>query len=81
MRRKLHEYVRSCYKCQIMNLEKPKFIDLYQDIAQTPQDHLHIDLLGPYSATSQGKLYVLIAVCNITGYFLTTLIKDKRCNQ
>ena len=46
MRRKLHEYLRSCHKCQIMNLQKLKFMDLHQDIAQTPQDHLSIDLLG-----------------------------------
>ena len=26
-RRKLHEYVRSCHKCQIMSLQKPNFID------------------------------------------------------
>ena len=45
-----------------MNLQKTKFIDLQQDIAETPEDHLFIDLLGPYSATSQGNLYVLIAV-------------------
>ena len=43
MRRKIHEYVTSCHKCQIMNLQKPHFIDLHQDIAQTPQDHT-IDL-------------------------------------
>ena len=51
MRRKLHKYVRSCHKCQIVNLQKPNFIDLHQDIAQTPQDHLSIDLLGPYIVT------------------------------
>ena len=61
-----------------MNLQKPKFIDIHQDIAQTPQDHLSIDLLGPYSATSQGKLYVLTAVCNLTGYLMTTPVKDKK---
>ena len=35
--KKLHEYVKSCPKCQTMNLQKPNFIDLHQDIAQTPQ--------------------------------------------
>ena len=74
---KLHEYVRSCHKCQIMNLPKPNFIDLHQDIAQTPQDHLSIDLLGPFNVTSQGNSYALTAVCNLTGYLMTTPIKDK----
>ena len=59
-----------------MNLQKPHFIDLHQDIAQTPQDHISIDLLGPYNITSQGNTYALTAVCNLTGYLLTTLIKD-----
>ena len=52
MRKKLHQYVRSCNKCKIMNLQKPRFIDLHQDIVQTPHDHLSIDLLGPYNTTS-----------------------------
>ena len=34
-------------KYQIMNLQKPHFIDLHQDIAQTPQDHISINVLGP----------------------------------
>ena len=74
----MHQYGRSCYKCQIMNLQKPHFIDLYQDIPQTPHDHISIDLLGPYNATSPGHSYTMTAVCNLTGYFLTTLIKDKK---
>ena len=78
MRRQLHEYVRSWHKCQIMNLQKPRFIDLHQDIAQTPQDHLSIDLLGPYSATSQGNLFVLTAVCNLTGCLMTIPIRVKK---
>ena len=77
MRRRLHEYVRSCYKCQIiMNLQKPNFIDLHEDIAQTPQDHLSINLLGLYNITSQGNSYSLTAECNVTGYLMTTSIKD-----
>ena len=47
-------------------------------VAQTPQDHLSIDLMGVYSATSQGKLYALTAVCNLTGYLMTTPSKTKR---
>ena len=78
MRRKWHEYVRPCHKCQIMNLQKPISIHLHKDIAQTPQDHLSIDLLGPYSVTSQGNSCALTAVCNITGYLMTTPIKDKK---
>ena len=61
-----------------MNLQKLKFIDLHQDIAQTPQDHLSIDLLGPYNANSQCNLYVLTVVGNLTGYLMTTLITDKK---
>ena len=63
-----------------MSLQKPNFIDLHQDIAQTPQDHLIIDLLGPYNITSQGNSYALTAVCNLTGYLMTTSIKDKKDN-
>ena len=78
MRRKLHEYVRSCHKFQIMKLQKPRFIDLHQGITQTPQGHLSIDLLGPYNATSQDNIYVLTAVCNLTGYLMTNIIRDKK---
>ena len=61
-----------------MNLQKPYFINLHQDIAQTPQDHLSIDLLEPYKVTLQSNSYALTMVCNFTGYLMTTPIKDKR---
>ena len=52
MRNKIHQYVRSWHKCQIMNLQKPYFMNLHQGIAQTTQDDISIGLLGPYTATS-----------------------------
>ena len=78
MRRKIYQYVRSCHKCQIINLQKTHFIDLHQNIVQTPQDHVSIDLLGPYNITSQGKSYTLTPVYNLTGYLMTTSNKDKQ---
>ena len=78
MRRKLHKYVRFYHKYQIMNLQIPNFIDLNQDIAQIPQDHLSIDLLGPCNVTSQGNSYAVTAVFSVTGYLMTTPIKDKK---
>ena len=77
MRRKLYDCVRSCYNVKLMSLQKLKFTDLQQDIAQTPHDDLSINLLGPYNVTSQGNSYALTAVCNLTGYLMTTPIKDK----
>ena len=61
---------------QMSNYEfkKTHFIDLHQDIAQTPQDHIFTNLLGPYNITSLGNSYTLTAVCNLTGY----LMRDKR---
>ena len=52
-----------------MNLQKkkPNFIDLHQDIAQTPQDHISIGLSGPYNVASQDNSYTLTAICNLTG--------------
>ena len=53
--KEIHQYVRSCQKCQIMNLQTPHYINLHQDITQIPQDHISIDLIGPYNITSQGN--------------------------
>ena len=61
-----------------MNLQRPRFIDLHQYITHNPQDYLFIDLLRPYNATSQGNVYALTAVCNLTGYLMTTPIRDKK---
>ena len=47
-------------------------------IAHTPQDHISIDLIGPYNTTSQGNLYALTAVCNFACYLMTTHIPDKK---
>ena len=78
MRQKLHEYVRSCHKCQIMNLQKTKFIHPHQDITQTQKDHLSIDLSGPYNTTSWGNVYVLMEICNLTGYLMIILIRNRK---
>ena len=72
------QYVKSCHKCKIMNLQKPHFINLHQDTVQTPQVYISIDLLGPYNVTSQGNSYALTIVCNLIGYLMTTPIKDKK---
>ena len=69
MRKKIHQYVRSCPKCQITNLLKPHFINLHQDIAQTPQDHISIDLLGTYNVTSQRHL--LYIYCSLQPHRLS----------
>ena len=61
-----------------MNLQKPGFNDLHQDIAQTPQEHISIDLFEPHNITSQGNSYTLSTVCNLTGYLMATSIKDKK---
>ena len=42
------------------------------------QDHISIDLLGPYNFTSQGNSYALTTVCNLTRYLMTSSIKDKK---
>ena len=64
-----------------MNLQKTHYINLHQDIAQTPQDHISINLIGPYNTTSQGNSYVLTVVYNLTGYLMTTPIPDKKDNS
>ena len=53
-----------------MNLQKTHILDLYQDIAQTPQYHIFINLQGPYSVTLQGNSYAMTAVCNHIGYLM-----------
>ena len=78
MRKITQQYARLCHKCQIMNLQKQHFINLQKDIAQTPQDHISINLLGPCNITFQGNSYVLTTVCNLTGYLMTSPIKDKQ---
>ena len=65
-------------KLSNMNLQKPNYINLHQEIAQTPQDHLLVDLIGPYNITTQGNIYALTAICNLTDYLMTNSIKDKK---
>ena len=76
MRNKTHQYLRTCHKCQIMNVKRPHFINLHQDITETPQDLISNDILGPYNVTCQGKSYALTTVCNLTDYVMTAPIKD-----
>ena len=43
-----------------------------------PQNHLSIDLMGPYNTTAQGNMYTLTTICNITSYLMTIPIPDKK---
>ena len=78
MRNIIHKYLGTCKKCQIMNLQKPNYINLHQEIAQTPQHHLLVDFIGPYNTTTQGSINALTAICNLKGYLMTALISDKK---
>ena len=49
-----------------MNLQKPNYINLHQEITQTPQDHLSIDLMGTYNTIAQGNTYAFTTICNLT---------------
>ena len=42
-----------------MNLQKPIYINLHQEITQTPQDCLSIDLVGPNNTKAQGNPYAI----------------------
>ena len=63
-----------------MSLQKPNYINLHQEITQTPQDHLSMDLMGPYNTTTQGNAYILITICNLTIYIMTTPTPDKKAS-
>ena len=78
MRKTIHKYVRTCKKCQNMNLQKPNYINLHQEMAKIPQDHLLVDLIGPYNTTTQVNTYALTSICSLTGYLMTTPIPDKK---
>ena len=38
-----------------MSLQKPNYINLYQEMTQLAQGHISINLIGPYDTTSQGN--------------------------
>ena len=61
-----------------MTSQKPNYINLHQEIVQTPQDQLLVDLIGPYNMTTQDNTYTITAICNLTGYFMTTPIPDRK---
>ena len=58
--------------------KKTHYTNLHQDIDKTPQDHISIDLIGPYNTASQDNSYTLTVVCNLRGYLITTPIPDKK---
>ena len=61
-----------------MNLQKQS-IYIYTKILLKPHEvNISIDLIRPYSTTSQGNSYALTAVWNLTGYLMTTPLPDKK---
>ena len=76
-RRIIHQHVRSCPKCQIMNLQNHTFLNYIKILHKPQKTMVSINILGPYNINSQNKSYTLTAVCNLTGYLMTTPVKDK----
>ena len=62
----------------IYEFAKTTLFNLHQDMAQTSQDHISINLLGPYNITSQRNSYAHTAVSCLTGYIMASPIKDKK---
>ena len=58
----IQKYIRTYKKYRIMNLQKPNYINLHQDIVQTQQDHLSIDLMGPYNTTTQYYTHAITTI-------------------
>lgn len=77
MTRGIARYVRECENCKL-NKHKP-YTKEEMVITETPEkpfDSLIIDLIGPLTATN-GKLYVVTIICDLTKYLVCIPVQKK----
>lgn len=77
MTKDIAKFVRKCENCKLnKHRQYTKEEMVITETPEKPFDSLIIDLIGPLSATN-GKLYVVTLICDLTKYLVCVTVPDK----
>lgn len=71
------EFVKRCRACQHINIAKKGYHPMKAIHAHLPGEHIAIDLAGPFPASADGNVYLLVIVDICTRFVLLDVLPDK----
>ena len=82
MAEKISQYVKSCEIC--CSLKPDKSFDASMTKTSTPKHpwcNIMIDLLGPYPQTERGSKYIMVTICQLTGFTVLKVLQNKGASE
>ena len=79
---KINYFVKNCEIC--CSLKPDKSFDASFTKTSTPKHpwcNIMIDLLGPYPQTERGSKYIMVTICQLTGFTVLKVLKNKSANE
>ena len=78
MNDKISRFVKRCEIC--CSLKPDKTFDASMTKTSTPKhpwSNIMIDLLGPYPQTERGNKFIMVTICQLTGFTVLKVLKNK----
>ena len=78
MQTKISEFVKNCPTCCAVKPDKSFKASMSKtSTPKHPWSDIMIDLLGPYSQTMKGYKYIMVVICQLTGFTVLKCLKNK----
>ena len=78
MNDKIAKYVKKCPSCCSTKPDRSYQASMTKtSTPKHPWSTIMVDLLGPYPQTLKGSKYIMVAICQLTGYSVLKAIPNK----
>ena len=82
MMEKIRSFVKKCEICCSVKPDKSFSASMTKtSTPKHPWSHLMIDLLGPYSTTETGNKFLLVTICQLTGFTIIKALVNKSAKE
>ena len=78
MAEKINIFVKKCEVCCAVKPDRSFSASMTKtSTPKHPWSNIMVDLLGPYSTTLKGNKYLMVVICQLTGYTIIKVLKNK----
>ena len=82
MQQKINDFVKNCATCCAIKPDKSYHASMTKtSTPKHPWSNLMVDLLGPYSTTENGNKYIMVIICQLTGFTVLKVLKNKTASE